>query len=137
MGLVIAALSGCLFGAGLLISGMLNPGKVIGFLDVTGSWDPSLAFVMGGGLIMSFVGVLMARNRSAAMDGQKINMPDGQQIDGKLILGAAIFGVGWGLAGICPGPAMAGLGSLALEFFIFMPVLIIGLLAGRFLRGAL
>jgi hypothetical protein len=97
MGLVIAALSGCLFGAGLLISGMLNPGKVIGFLDVTGSWDPSLAFVMGGGLIMSFVGVLMARNRSAAMDGQKINMPDGQQIDGKLILGAAIFGVGWGL----------------------------------------
>jgi Predicted transporter component len=137
MGLIIAALSGSLFGVGLLISGMLNPAKVIGFLDITRSWDPSLAFVMGGGLLVSLVGVLLVRNRSHALDGQAISLPDGTSIDMKLVLGAALFGVGWGLAGICPGPAMAGLGSLMVEFFIFMPILIVGLLTGRYLRSVL
>lgn len=121
---MIALLSGLLFGAGLTLSGMIDPHKVLGFLNITGTWDPSLLFVMGGALFIFIPGYqILVKNRRQALNHEPLQIPTNRRIDRKLVSGAAIFGIGWGLAGICPGPALINLmsGSAgAIGFFVAM-----------------
>lgn len=102
---------GLLFGIGLILSGMTDPGKVIGFLDLFGAWDPSLALVMGGAIAVGALAFAVARQRSASLLGGVMHLPQPGQVDRQLILGSLVFGVGWGLAGFCPGPALVSLGA--------------------------
>lgn len=104
-------LIGLVFGFGLLLSGMTDPGKVIGFLDVGGLWDPSLAFVMGGAVVISFFAFRIARGWPASLFGRVIMLTDLKTIDFRLVVGSALFGIGWGLSGFCPGPAIVSLGT--------------------------
>lgn len=97
---------GLLFGFGLLVSQMANPAKVLGFLDIFGDWDPSLAFVMAGAVVISALGYVLVRRRGAPVLATKLQIPTWHDIDPRLILGAAIFGIGWGLVGLCPGPVL-------------------------------
>ncbi|MGP4712623.1 MULTISPECIES: DUF6691 family protein [unclassified Psychrobacter] len=126
---IIGLLVGLLFGFGLLISGMTNPEKVLGFLDVFGAWDISLALVMGGGLAVALVGVQLARRQKLSWIGTEIDMPGKTVITKRLIIGATMFGIGWGLVGICPGPGIVLLGTGAWQAFIFIPAMIVGMLA--------
>lgn len=107
--ITISFFCGLLFGVGLIISGMTDPSKVIGFLDLTGNWDPSLAFVMGGAVLVGSIAFRLAKRRSETWLGETLGLPTANQIDKRLVLGALTFGVGWGLAGYCPGPALASL----------------------------
>ena len=125
--LVTAFLSGLLFGLGLLLAGMANPAKVLGFLDLGGAWDPSLAVVMGGGIAVGLVGFTIARRRSLTLLGAAIDWPDSRKIDQRLIGGSVLFGIGWGLAGICPGPALVLLGTGALKGLVFVGAMIAGM----------
>ncbi|MGH8649672.1 MAG: DUF6691 family protein, partial [Burkholderiales bacterium] len=111
MNAVSAFAGGLLFGTGLIISGMTDPSKIIGFLDVAGAWDPSLAFVMGGAVLVGFIAFRFARRRTASFLGGAMHLPNTRQIDRPLILGSLAFGVGWGLAGYCPGPAVVAFGA--------------------------
>jgi uncharacterized membrane protein YedE/YeeE len=131
--LVTALLIGTLFGLGLSISEMINPARVIGFLDVAGRWDPTLAFVMGGALAITLPGyAVILRRRRPLLDGEFI-LPTKRDIDWPLIVGAALFGIGWGLGGFCPGPALAGLASGAPGVILFVVAMVAGQwLAGRF-----
>lgn len=104
--LLAALLSGALFGAGLVVSGMVQPAKVIGFLDVGGSWDPSLALVMGAAVAVHAAAVAWSRRRAAPLFAERFALPTRRDLDPALVGGAALFGVGWGLAGLCPGPAL-------------------------------
>lgn len=122
-------LTGLLFGIGLLVGGMTNPAKVIGFLDLAGSWDPSLAFVMGGAVLVGFVAFRIAKARRQSLFGRVINLNDGKSIDLRLIAGAAIFGVGWGLSGFCPGPAIASLATGGWTASLFVLAMVIGMAA--------
>lgn len=122
--------AGGLFGAGLLISQMTNPDKVLSFLDIFGDWDPSLAFVMGAALIVTLIGYRFVLRRSAPLFEGRFRLPTRTDIDGRLIGGAALFGAGWGLAGLCPGPAMASLSFGGLPVLVFVvamlaPILIL------------
>jgi uncharacterized membrane protein YedE/YeeE len=129
---VPALIAGALFGAGLLISGMTRPGKVISFLDVGGGWDPSLALVMVGAIVVfAIVERAVARRGRTLTDGP-LHLPTLRYVDGALIGGAAVFGVGWGLAGYCPGPALVSAASGAVPALVFVATLLIGMrLAGR------
>jgi uncharacterized membrane protein YedE/YeeE len=130
---VLASLAaGTLFGIGLTISQMINPAKVLGFLDLAGDWDPTLAFVMGGGLLVTLPGYYFARKRGSALLGGPLSIPTNRTIDAKLILGSLIFGVGWAIAGLCPGPAIAGLSGGATSSFIFVASMLAGMLVFRF-----
>lgn len=120
-------LVGLLFGIGLLISGMTNPAKVIGFLDISGQWDPSLIFVMGGAAAIGFFGFRFAKSRRESFFGRVINLNDFKTIDAKLILGSAIFGIGWGLSGFCPGPAIVAIGTGAWQSVLFVVAMMIGM----------
>ena len=123
MQMVMALLAGLVFGLGLIISGMTDPSKVIGFLDVAGKWDPSLAFVMGGAILVGILAFRFAATRQQAILGGPMRLPTARHIDLRLVLGALAFGAGWGLAGYCPGPALASLatgGSKPLIFTIAM-----------------
>lgn len=111
MNRAIEFLVGLLFGLGLILSGMTDPGKVIGFLDVTGPWDPSLALVMGGAVIVGLFAFAVARKRTTTFLGSAMHLPNSEDIDGRLLTGALVFGVGWGLAGFCPGPAVVAMGA--------------------------
>lgn len=102
---------GLLFGLGLILSGMTDPGKVLGFLDLTGAWDPSLAFVMGGAIAVASFAFAVARKRTTAFLGGAVQLPDNRRIDSRLLTGSLVFGVGWGLAGFCPGPALVAAGA--------------------------
>ncbi len=132
MNYLIALLSGLVFGLGLLISGLANPSKVLGFLDLAGAWDPSLALVMAAAIAVAIVPFTLARRRTRTyLTNQAMQLPSSRQIDKPLVLGALIFGAGWGLAGFCPGPAIvlaASGASSALLFFVAM-------LAGMWLAG--
>ena len=119
-------LIGLLFGVGLIVGGMINPGKVIGFLDFFGQWDPSLAFVMGGAVIISFVAFRVAKQREFSLLGRVINLNDSKSIDLRLVLGSGLFGIGWGLSGFCPGPAIAALGTGEWKAYLFVVAMIIG-----------
>lgn len=118
---------GLLFGLGLIVSQMVNPAKVLAFLDVFGSWDPSLAFVMGGAVIVTFIGYRLVWQRSAPLLEAQFQLPTRSDLDKKLLSGAALFGIGWGLAGYCPGPAITGLGLGASQTFLFFVAMLIGM----------
>lgn len=111
MKIFIALAAGLLFGLGLIAGGMTDPSKVQGFLDPFGQWDPSLAFVMGGAIFVGVVGFAMARRREATWTGESMELPKNQVIDARLLAGGALFGIGWGLGGLCPGPALTALGA--------------------------
>lgn len=124
-------MAGLIFGAGLSISGMINPAKVIGFLDLAGKWDPSLAFVMFGGVTAAALGYRAVLRRGQPMFEASFSVPTRRDLDPSLVLGAGIFGVGWGLGGYCPGPALAGLSFGHLETFAFVAAMLVGMAAAR------
>ena len=125
--IIFALLSGVLFGVGLTVSRMIDPAIVIGFLDVTGAWDPSLAFVMGGALLVTVPAFMIAKKRVRTLLNIDITMPTKNDIDASLLIGAAMFGVGWGLGGFCPGPAISAL-SFGLEKpLIFVTAMTVGM----------
>ncbi len=117
---LIALLAGLIFGLGLLIGGMTNPAKVLGFLDIAGDWDPSLAFVMIGAIAVGFFAFREARQRNWSVLGLSIDLPERTNIDRPLVIGALLFGIGWGLSGFCPGPAVAAvlIGGSAIWIFV-------------------
>lgn len=122
---------GILFGAGLNLSGMTNPAKVLAFLDVFGHWDPTLAFVMGGALAVSALAYQWVRRQPRAWLGDAFQLPTRRDLDAPLIAGAAVFGVGWGLAGLCPGAALASLARGSVEIWIFVAAMLAGILGYR------
>ncbi|MDV2453682.1 DUF6691 family protein [Xanthomonas hortorum] len=123
-----AFLCGALFGLGLVVSDMANPARVLAFLDVTGAWDPSLALVMAGALLPSTVAYRWVRARSVPLLAATLQLPQQRQIDNKLVIGAALFGIGWGLAGVCPGPAVALLATGQAFALVFAAALVAGVL---------
>lgn len=131
--LVWVFLSGLLFGLGLTISGMINPAKVIGFLDVAGNWDPSLALVMASGLAVTVPGFHFILKQKRPLFETKFFLPSKADIDLRLISGAVLFGIGWGLAGLCPGPALAGIVSLDSSVLSFVAAMLGGMLLHYFL----
>ena len=134
---MIGLVAGLLFGFGLLISGMTNPAKVQGFLDVFGAWDISLALVMGGGLAVAIVGVQLARRQRISWIGTSIELPTKTTINKKLLIGAMLFGIGWGLVGICPGPGIVLLGTGVWQAYVFISAMIIGMLIYQWLEPKL
>lgn len=118
---------GLLFGLGLILSGMTDPGKVLGFLDLAGAWDPSLAFVMGGAIGVAFFAFALARRRTTAFLGGAIGLPTKRAIDQRLIVGSLVFGAGWGLAGFCPGPALVAAGAGHLQAVLFTVAMVAGM----------
>jgi uncharacterized membrane protein YedE/YeeE len=127
MNAVTALVAGLLFGLGLIVSGMTDPSKVIGFLDIAGAWDPSLAFVMGGAILVGFVAFRFARRRTVSFLGGAMHLPAAREIDRPLILGALAFGLGWGLAGYCPGPAVVALGAGQDKAVVFVIAMVAGM----------
>ncbi len=123
-----AFLAGLVFGLGLLVSGMADPAKVLAFLDLAGAWDPSLAFVMAGAIAVGMVAFVIARKRNMSLLGLAMQLPDARHIDRRLIIGSAVFGAGWGLAGICPGPALVLLGSGNAKGALFVLAMLFGML---------
>ena len=124
---VTALLAGLIFGLGLILSGMGNPAKVQNFLDFFGTWDPSLGFVMGGAIAVGLIAFTWAKHRKTALLGDAMQLPSSSAIDRKLILGSAMFGVGWGLAGFCPGPALMNLATLQPEVWLFVAAMLAGM----------
>ena len=129
---------GLLFGLGLLLSGMTDPGKVLGFLDLFGQWDPSLAFVMGGAILVGFFAFAVAKKRTSSFLGGALSLPKSNVIDKRLVIGSLLFGAGWGMAGFCPGPAVTSLGTGNPKAVIFVIAMVAGMalyeLANRFLH---
>ncbi len=134
MKLIFSYLSGLIFGVGIAISGMANPAKVINFFDIAGSWDPSLAFVMGGALIVTFIGYRFVLKRPAPTLAESFQLPTRRDLDLPLIGGSAVFGVGWGIAGFCPGGALPALGTGRTEVFIFVGALLVGIVIAKMLQ---
>ena len=124
---VIEFVLGILFGVGLLISGMTDPGKVQGFLDVTGAWDPSLALVMGGGVMVGLLGFTWAKKKHSSFSGAPLQWPEMTQIDRPLVLGSLMFGTGWGLAGFCPGPALVAMAAGNDKALVFVLAMMAGM----------
>lgn len=129
--LVMALGAGFVFGTGLWISGMANPKKVLGFLDVTGAWDASLMFVMGGAVAVTLVGFRFVLKRGKPLFAPLFEVPARKDIDLPLVAGAALFGIGWGIAGYCPGPALTALSTLSAESIQFVAAMLVGGLATR------
>ena len=127
MNALLAFGAGLVFGAGLILSGMTDPGKVIGFLDVTGNWDPSLAFVMAGAILVGFFAFRSAGRRGRTFLGGALHLPNRRDIDARLIGGSVAFGVGWGLAGFCPGPALVSLASGVDQAAVFVAAMLSGM----------
>ncbi|MCO6388507.1 DUF6691 family protein [Aliihoeflea sp. 40Bstr573] len=124
---------GLLFGAGLVVSGMSDPAKVLNFLDLFGTWDPSLAFVMGGAVVVTFIGYRLVLARGEPIIGSQFHLPTRSDVDARIVAGPAIFGIGWGLGGFCPGPALTALGLGATGTLAFIPAMILGMWAARLL----
>ena len=131
MRLLTSYLIGLVFGVGISISGMANPAKVLNFFDVTGNWDPSLIFVMGGAVIIAFLGYRIVLRRTSPIIDAKFHLPDNLRIDARLLAGSAVFGVGWGIAGFCPGGALPALGTGRIEVFAFVAALIVGIFSAK------
>ena len=127
MPILASLFSGLVFGLGLIVSGMANPTKVLAFLDLAGAWDPSLMFVMGGAIAVGFFAFRVAAKRSRTLLGAPLCLPQPGRIDRRLLFGSALFGVGWGLAGICPGPGLVLLGAGAPEGVVFVLALLAGI----------
>lgn len=132
--LITGVATGFVFGLGLCLSEMTNPAVVQGFLDVAGAWDPTLLFVMGGGVAVTFVGYRFVLRRKQPLWGSRFLVPTGTAIDAPLISGAAIFGIGWGLSGYCPGPAVVSLASGRREIILFIVAMLAGMIAVRWFR---
>ena len=133
MSFLINLALGLLFGVGLVVSGMSDPAKVLNFLDLAGTWDPSLAFVMGGAVLVAFVGYRLVLARGEPIAGDRFHLPTRNDIDARILAGPALFGIGWGLGGFCPGPALPALGLGATGTFAFIPAMILGMWAARLL----
>ena len=125
---------GLVFGLGLIISGMTDPGKVLGFLDLAGLWDPSLALVMGGAVLVGLLAFTLARKRTTSVLGGPMRLPTARQIDRRLVLGSLAFGVGWGIAGFCPGPAIVSLGAGEPKAVVFVLAMLAGMGAFEWLE---
>jgi hypothetical protein len=122
-----AFIAGLTFGLGLIIAGMANPAKILGFLDIAGKWDPSLALVMVGAIAVGQVAFTLARRRTVSALGLPMQLPAAQTIDLRLIGGSLVFGIGWGLAGFCPGPALVALGAGYAKAFVFVAAMLLGM----------
>ena len=127
MGTLLALLAGLVFGIGLILSGMANPAKVLGFLDLAGAWDPSLAFVMAGAILVGVAAFALARRRRRSWLGLPMQWPALAAVTPRLLLGSAAFGVGWGLAGFCPGPALVALGAGYAKAWGFVAAMLAGM----------
>ena len=127
MNLFTSLLAGLLFGIGLIVSGMANPAKVIGFLDLAGRWDPSLAFVMAGAIAVAVIPFFYASTRDLSLLGTVMRLPAARHVDRRLLLGGALFGIGWGLAGICPGPGLVLLGMAEAKGAVFVASMLAGM----------
>ncbi|MYN27872.1 DUF6691 family protein [Duganella levis] len=125
--IIISFLAGLIFGIGLIISGMADPAKVLAFLDITGLWNPSLIFVMAGAIGVGFFAFLWAKSRNTTLLGAEMKLPSATRIDRRLIIGAVMFGIGWGIAGFCPGPALVGLGMGLPKALIFVAAMLAGM----------
>ncbi|AIY42127.1 hypothetical protein LT85_2969 [Collimonas arenae] len=123
-----ALLAGMIFGIGLIVSGMANPAKVLGFLDLAGNWDPSLAFVMTGAIAISSIGFALARRLKQSAFGAPMSLPTTTRIDRRLLAGSTLFGAGWGLAGFCPGPSLVSLGSGEPKAILFVVAMLAGMM---------
>tara|TARA_R110002110_G_scaffold83910_2_gene217795 strand:+ start:351 stop:785 length:435 start_codon:yes stop_codon:yes gene_type:complete len=127
---ILGLIAGLTFGLGLILSGMADPAKVLNFLDIFGVWDPSLAFVMGGASITAFVGYRLVWRQKTPIVGTRFDLPKDDEIDTPLLTGAAIFGIGWGLGGFCPGPAWTALAMGSAGILMFLPAMLIGIVLG-------
>ncbi|MEX0347786.1 MAG: DUF6691 family protein [Paracoccaceae bacterium] len=136
MRLAIVFLIGVIFGTGITVSGMANPAKVLNFFDVAGGWDPSLIFVMGGALVTTFLGYKLVSTRDKPLLETGFRLPNMRNIDLKLVGGSALFGIGWGLAGFCPGGALPALGTGRWEVFAFTGALVTGIILAKALQSA-
>ncbi len=136
MKIVTSLFAGLIFGIGLIVSGMTNPAKVLGFLDMAGRWDPSLALVMAGAIAVAAPAFWLARRRGKSLLGEPIRLPAATRIDRRLVVGGLAFGVGWGLAGFCPGPALASLATGGAEAAIFTAAMAVGMGAFELLERA-
>lgn len=128
---VLGYIAGLIFGIGISISGMANPAKVLNFFDVAGTWDPSLAFVMGGALIVTFIGYRIVLRRAAPLADMKFHLPTRRDLDAKLIGGSALFGIGWGISGFCPGGALPALGTGNAQVFLFVATMLAGIFTAK------
>ncbi|WGH78914.1 DUF6691 family protein [Jannaschia ovalis] len=135
MRLIVAYIIGLVFGTGIAISGMANPAKVLNFFDVAGSWDPSLAFVMGGALAVAALGYRFVLRRPGPVLDTRFHLPGLKLIDARLVGGSAVFGIGWGIAGFCPGGALPALGTGRWEVFAFTAALVTGILLAHFIQS--
>lgn len=133
--IIVAGLIGLVFGAGIVISGMGNPAKVLNFFDIFGTWDPSLMLVMGSALAVTFVGYRFVLKRPTPVFDKVFHLPTKKDIDKPLVVGSAIFGIGWGIAGFCPGGAIPALGSGNVQPFIFVTAMIAGIVTTTVLRN--
>jgi len=131
--MMVNLFAGTLFGLGLSISGMVNPQKVIGFLDFAGDWDPTLALVFGGALLVAIPAFRLILRRPHPVLAEEFDLPTKKDVDGRLLGGAALFGVGWGLAGFCPGPAVTALASGLLPVFAFVAAMVVGMAAYKWI----
>jgi uncharacterized membrane protein YedE/YeeE len=129
VGLVSQYLIGVLFGLGLLVSGMSNPEKILAFLDLGGAWDPSLIFVMGGAVLVGLVAFYLAKKRTQSFFGDALQIPTRRDIDKRLVIGSLLFGLGWGIAGFCPGPALVALGTGHAKPLVFVLAMLVGMAA--------
>lgn len=120
-------LAGLVFGLGLIVSGMADPAKVLGFLDLAGQWDPSLAFVMAGAIAVGALAFGVANRRAVSFLGAKMRLPSARSVDRRLILGSMLFGIGWGVAGFCPGPALVSLGMGEVKALVFVVAMMAGM----------
>ena len=137
MSILLNLAAGLIFGLGLVISGMANPAKALNFLDVAGNWDPSLAFVMLGAIAVTATGFRFVLRRPKPLLEQSFHLPGQSSIDRPLVIGSAIFGLGWGLFGFCPGPAITSLGLAATGTLVFVPMMLIGIAAAALIRKRL
>ncbi len=136
MSTFFAFFAGLVFGIGLLVSGMTDPGKVLGFLDLAGNWDPSLALVMVGAIAVGLVAFALAKQRALSLLGLPMQLPTARQIDRRLVLGSLTFGIGWGVAGICPGPALVLLGAGVPQGMVFVVAMLGGMAGFELLERA-
>ena len=134
MAVFTALLAGLVFGVGLVLSGMADPGKVLGFLDLAGPWDPSLALVMVGAIAVGLLGFAVAKRRTKSLLGLDLSLPTARHLDRRLVGGSVLFGMGWGVAGFCPGPALASLGMGGLKAAVFVTAMLVGMGLFEFLE---
>lgn len=134
---LVAAVIGLVFGTGIAVSGMANPAKVLNFFDIAGTWDPSLAFVMGGALIVTAIGYRFVLRRDKPVFEARFHLPTSRKLDVPLVAGSAVFGIGWGISGFCPGGAMPALGLGEISAWAFVGAMLVGIFTARTLRLAL